>query len=167
MVATFTTSIGATIKVNDPVGGVGMISGSTSVNYTNPVNVYIQSEDGDTTHMYTITVKVGLSFSDVPEDAWYHDNVMDAANNGYVSGMGDGTFNPKGATTRAQFASMIAKAMAMTILWLVRPASRMCPPTSGMLALSLTASTTTSFPATTTAPSSLRRPSPVRRLLLS
>ena len=36
---------------------------------------------------------------------------MDAANNGYVSGMGDGTFNPLGSTTRAQFAAMIANAM--------------------------------------------------------
>ena len=31
--------------------------------------------------------------------------------NGYVSGMGDGTFGPKNATTRAQFAAMIANAM--------------------------------------------------------
>ena len=29
----------------------------------------------------------------------------------YVSGMGDGTFNPTGATTRAQFAAMIANAL--------------------------------------------------------
>ena len=36
MVATFTTSIGATIEVNDSVGVVEMVSGSTSVNYTNP-----------------------------------------------------------------------------------------------------------------------------------
>ena len=50
-------------------------------------------------------------FSDVNPGDWFYDNVMGAANNGYISGMGDGTFNPKGATTRAQFASMIAKAM--------------------------------------------------------
>ena len=111
LVADFTASAGSTLWLGNPENGVAFESGVTSVNYTNPVNVYIQSEDGDTTHMYTITVKVGLSFSDVPEDAWYHDNVMDAANNGYVSGMGDGTFNPLGFTTRAQFAAMIANAM--------------------------------------------------------
>ena len=111
LVADFTASAGSTLWLGNPENGVAFESGVTSVNYTNPVNVYIQSEDGDTTHMYTITVKVGLSFSDVPEDAWYHDNVMDAANNGYVSGMGDGTFNPLGSTTRAQFAAMIANAM--------------------------------------------------------
>ena len=42
---------------------------------------------------------------------WFYDNVMDAAENGYVSGMGDGTYDPTGATTRAQFAAMIANAM--------------------------------------------------------
>ena len=63
----------------------------------------------DTTRMYTVTVEEGISFSDVNPGDWFYDNVMDAAENGYISGMGDGTFNPTGATTRAQFASMIAK----------------------------------------------------------
>ena len=111
MVATFTTSIGATIKVNDPVGGVGMISGSTSVNYTNPVKLYVTSESTKNTVEYTVTVDEGLSFSDVNSGDWFYDNVMDAANNGYVSGYPDGTFKPNGSTTRAEFASMIAKAM--------------------------------------------------------
>ena len=111
LVAKFTASPGATLEMGSPESGIPFESGVTSVNYTNPVKVRVTSEDRDTTHMYTITVKVGLSFSDVPENAWYHDNVMDAANNGYVSGMGDGTFNPTGATTRAQFAAMIANAM--------------------------------------------------------
>ena len=111
MVATFTTSIGATIKVNDPVGGVGMISGSTSVNYTNPVKLYVTSESTKNTVEYTVTVDEGLSFSDVNSGDWFYNNVMDAANNGYVSGYPDGTFKPNGSTTRAEFASMIAKAM--------------------------------------------------------
>ena len=111
MVATFTTSIGATIKVNDPVGGVGMISGSTSVNYTNPVKLYVTSESTKNTVEYTVTVDEGLSFSDVNSGDWFYDNVMDAANNGYVSGYPDGTFKPNGSTTRAEFASMIANAM--------------------------------------------------------
>mgnify|MGYP001125880140 CR=1 FL=1 len=111
MVATFTTSIGATIKVNDPVGGVDMISGSTSVNYTNPVKLYVTSESIKNTVEYTVTVDEGLSFSDVNSGDWFYDNVMDAANNGYVSGYPDGTFKPNDSTTRAEFASMIAKAM--------------------------------------------------------
>lgn len=111
MVATFTTSIGATIKVHDPVGGVDMISGSTSVNYTNPVKLYVTSESTKNRVEYTVTVDEGLSFSDVNSGDWFYDNVMDAANNGYVSGYPDGTFKPNGSTTRAEFASMIAKAM--------------------------------------------------------
>ena len=114
MVATFNQSIGSTIKVNDRVGGVELISGVTSVNYSNPVKLYVTSESGNNTVEYTVTVDEGISFSDVNPGDWFYDNVMDAAENGYVSGMGDGTYNPKGATTRAQFASMIAKAMGYT-----------------------------------------------------
>ena len=107
LVAEFTTSTGATVKM----GSMDFESGVTSANYTNPVKLYITSEDGDTTRMYTVTVEEGISFSDVNEGDWYYDNVMDAAENGYVNGMGDGTFAPKKATTRAEFAAMIANAM--------------------------------------------------------
>ena len=110
LVANFTTSTGATVKMDAP-DGIDFVSGVTSANYTNPVKLYVTSEDKDTTTMYTVTVEEGISFSDVNPGDWFYDNVMDAAQNGYVSGMGDGTFNPTGATTRAQFAAMIANAM--------------------------------------------------------
>jgi hypothetical protein len=110
LVAEFTTSTGATVKMGSTTG-MDFESGVTSANYTNPVKLYITSEDGDTTRMYTVTVEEGISFSDVNEGDWYYDNVMDAAENGYVNGMGDGTFAPKKATTRAEFAAMIANAM--------------------------------------------------------
>ena len=111
LIATFDKSIGATIRVNDRVGGVELVSGVTSVNYTNPVKLYVTSESGNNTVEYTVTVNQGLHFSDIDPDDWFYNNVMDAAENGYVSGMGDGTFQPKKATTRAQFASMIANAL--------------------------------------------------------
>ena len=110
LVAEFTTSSGATVKLGS-TDGLDFVSGVTSANYSNPVQLWITSEDGDTTHVYTVTVEEGISFSDVNPGDWFYDNVMDAAENGYISGMGDGTFNPTGATTRAQFASMIANAM--------------------------------------------------------
>ena len=110
MVAEFTASSGATVKLGSTTG-LDFVSGVTSANYSNPVQLWITSEDGDTTRMYTVTVEEGISFSDVNPGDWFYDNVMDAAENGYISGMGDGTFNPTGATTRAQFASMIANAM--------------------------------------------------------
>ena len=110
MVAEFTASSGASVKLGS-TSGMDFVSGVTSANYSNPVQLWITSEDGDTTRMYTVTVEEGISFSDVNPGDWFYDNVMDAAENGYISGMGDGTFNPTGATTRAQFASMIANAM--------------------------------------------------------
>ena len=110
MVATFTTSVGATVELNAYNSGSELVSGETSVNYTNPVTLYVTSENEMTQVKYTVTVEEGISFSDVNPGDWFYDNVMDAANNGYVSGMGDGTYNPTGATTRAQFAAMIANA---------------------------------------------------------
>ena len=110
LVAEFTASSGATVKLGSTTG-LDFVSGVTSANYSNPVQLWITSEDRDTTRMYTVTVEEGISFSDVNPGDWFYDNVMDAAENGYISGMGDGTFNPTGATTRAQFASMIANAM--------------------------------------------------------
>ena len=110
LVAEFTASSGATVKLGS-TDGLDFVSGVTSANYSKPVQLWITSEDRDTTRMYTVTVEEGISFSDVNPGDWFYDNVMDAAENGYISGMGDGTFNPTGATTRAQFASMIANAM--------------------------------------------------------
>ncbi len=111
MVANFTTSVGATVELNAYNSGSILVSGETSVNYINPVTLYVTSEDKMTQVKYTVTVEEGISFSDVNPGDWFYDNVMDAAENGYVSGMGDGTYNPTGATTRAQFAAMIANAM--------------------------------------------------------
>ena len=113
MVATFEASLGAKVKIGT-TSGMDFISGVTSLNYTSDVIVYVTSEDDSVTNRYTIKVNEGLSFSDVSENDWFYDNVMDAAENGYVTGMGDGTFAPKKSTTRAEFASMIAKAMGYT-----------------------------------------------------
>ena len=111
LVATFTTSVGAKVELNAYGSEDILVSGVTSVNYTNPVTLYVTAENGMARVKYTVTVEEGLSFSDVNEGDWYYDNVMDAAENGYVNGMGDGTFAPKKATTRAEFAAMIANAM--------------------------------------------------------
>lgn len=110
MIATFEHSLGSTVKIGSP-RGLDFISGTTSLNYTSDVIVYVTSEDGKVQNRYTITVEEGLSFSDVNPGDWYYNNVMDAAENGYVTGLGDGIFAPTKATTRAEFASMIAKAM--------------------------------------------------------
>ena len=110
LVADFTTSPNAKVTLTTP-DGVLVESGITSLNYTEGVLLYVTSESGENKNSYRVTVELGTHFSDIDENDWYYDNVMDAANNGYISGMGDGTFAPTQATTRAQFASMIANAM--------------------------------------------------------
>ncbi len=110
LTATFTASTGATVNVGS-TSGMSFESGVTSLNYTNPVKLYVTSEDKDTTRMYTVTVKQGLTFSDIDENDWFYDDVVSAAENGYVNGMGDGKYEPYGKLTRAQFALMIARAM--------------------------------------------------------
>ena len=110
LVADFTTSPNAKVTLTTP-DGVLVESGITSLNYTEGVLLYVTSESGENKNSYRVTVELGNHFSDIDENDWYYDNVMDAANNGYISGMGDGTFNPTGATTRAQFAAMIANAL--------------------------------------------------------
>ena len=110
LVADFTTSPNAKVTLTTP-DGVLVESGITSLNYTEGVLLYVTSESGENKNSYRVTVELGNHFSDIDENDWYYDNVMDAANNGYISGMGDGTFAPTKATTRAEFASMIAKAM--------------------------------------------------------
>ena len=110
MIAEFTTSTGAEVEVGE-LGGMDFESGVTSLNYTNPVKLYVTSEDGDTHRMYTVTVTQGVTFDDIDENDWFYNDVVDAAENGYVNGMGEGKYQPYGQLTRAQFALMIARAM--------------------------------------------------------
>ncbi len=46
-------------------------------------------------------------YTDVTEDAWYYDYVMEASQKGLVNGFNDGTFKPDANLTRAQFAVML------------------------------------------------------------
>ena len=110
LTATFTTSTGATVNVGS-TSGMSFESGVTSLNYTNPVKLYVTSEDKDTTRMYTVTVKQGYTFEDIDEDDWFYDDVVAAAEEGYINGMEPGKYEPLGKLTRAQFATMIARAM--------------------------------------------------------
>ena len=108
----FEVSTGAIVTIDDPeLQGKPLFPGYTDVNFSTSRKMTVIAENESDSTEYTIRVQIEEQFSDVSPDDWFYDNVMDAAANGYVSGMGDGTFNPKGATTRAQFASMIAKAM--------------------------------------------------------
>ena len=52
----------------------------------------------------------GSTFSDVAADAWYYKPVMWAVENGYTSGMGDGSFGVGKPCTRAQIITFLYKA---------------------------------------------------------
>ena len=46
-------------------------------------------------------------FTDVTEEDWFHDVVLELAASGVVNGMTETTFEPQGTLTRAEFATML------------------------------------------------------------
>lgn len=56
-----------------------------------------------------IPVQAADTFKDVPEGYWAYDAIEEMAAQGIVSGMGDGTFDPDGYVTTAQFVSMLMR----------------------------------------------------------
>ncbi len=103
LIPTFTVSTGATVQV----GSETITSGTTPVDFTNPVTLYVTSEDASKTNSYVVTATVAEQFSDVTSDKWYYNYVMTAASEGIVAGYGDGTFRPNANVTRAEFAIML------------------------------------------------------------
>lgn len=53
------------------------------------------------------SAKGGVSFSDIPSGRWYTDGVLWAAENGIVSGIGGGLFDPNVNVTREQLAAIL------------------------------------------------------------
>lgn len=53
-------------------------------------------------------------FTDVAEDAWYHDYVYDLVYRGVVNGMTATTYEPEGKLTRAQFVKLLACSLEET-----------------------------------------------------
>ena len=110
LVPTFTASAGASVYTVDPKAdptATPIKSGEGSIDFSKPVTLTVVSEDGGKTNTYTVTVTVADSFSDVPTNAWFYNNVMAAYSAGYVSGNGDGTFAPNANVTRRDFAVMV------------------------------------------------------------
>ena len=73
------------------------------------VTIKVVSEDEETTNYYTLTVTVSDSFNDVSSSEWYYDEVMTAANAGWINGTKPGYFEPNGTMTRADFMVIIAR----------------------------------------------------------
>ena len=108
LIPTFTTSEYAKVTLDSKTGD-SVVSGKTSVNFSQTVRLVVTSEDGLKTNPYSVTVTLADAFSDVPSSAWYYSNVMQAAAAGIVSGRGDGTFAPLANVTRRDFAIMLTQ----------------------------------------------------------
>ncbi len=74
-----------------------------------PVTIKVTSEDKKTTNTYTLTATVAEGFNDVTTNDWFYDEVMTAANAGWINGMRPGEFEPRGTMTRAQFVKIVAE----------------------------------------------------------
>ena len=108
LIPTFTTSEYAKVTLDSKTGDP-VVSGKTSVNFSQTVRLEVTSEDGNRTTPYYVTVTLSDTFDDVQPGAWYYENVMQAAAAGIVSGRGDGTFDPNASVTRRDFAIMLTQ----------------------------------------------------------
>ena len=80
-----------------------------------PVKVAVQSEKGDKTTVYTLTVKTGEQFSDVPANAWFAPYVKEAFEKNIVQGIGEGLFGPYTHITREDFAVMTGRMLGIKV----------------------------------------------------
>ena len=56
-----------------------------------------------------------INFTDVPENAWFHDYVFDMAGRGIIKGYEDNTFRPNNYITRAEFITMLMRALGKAV----------------------------------------------------
>ena len=73
------------------------------------VKITVTSENGEVVNNYYLNVTVSDSFNDVTTDKWYYDEVMTAANAGWINGDKPGYYNPEGTMTRGAFITIIAR----------------------------------------------------------
>ena len=73
------------------------------------VKITVTSENGEVVNNYYLNVTVSDSFNDVSSSEWYYDEVMTAANAGWINGTKPGYFEPNGTMTRADFMVIIAR----------------------------------------------------------
>ena len=73
------------------------------------VKITVTSENGEVVNNYYLNVTVSDSFNDVSSSEWYYDEVMTAANAGWINGDKPGYYNPEGTMTRGAFITIIAR----------------------------------------------------------
>ena len=111
--AIFNVSKNAYVVVGDAKNiqedGKFQVSPTDTFNFLKTRTFTVVSEDGNDTRTYTINVVPSETFVDVDPDDWFYDEVMTAADKGWVAGEGNGVFNPNGTLKRGDFALMIAR----------------------------------------------------------
>lgn len=123
-----------TVKASDPkptVNGVTLPAGSYTIWYDNEaalkeklslVQDYglkgagswsLGQESDDTWNYYKLWLN-GCAFSDA-ETSWAKDYILEAYMNGWVNGVGGGSFAPDGCLTRAQAAALLVRCLGLTV----------------------------------------------------
>ncbi|NBJ74929.1 S-layer homology domain-containing protein [Neglecta sp. X4] len=105
-----TASKMASVKINNAA-----FDADTTYDLRKPVKIEVQSEKGDKTTVYTLTVKTGEQFSDVPANAWFAPYVKEAFEKNIVQGIGEGLFGPYTHITREDFAVMTGRMLGITV----------------------------------------------------
>ncbi|HIV46474.1 MAG TPA: S-layer homology domain-containing protein [Candidatus Acutalibacter stercorigallinarum] len=93
---------------NDTASLEKMVDEGETFNFLTSRTFTVVSEDGQNWNTYTITVVPSESFPDVTTDKWYYDEVMTAANKGWVTG-DNGYFKPDDTMKRGDFALIVAR----------------------------------------------------------
>ena len=97
-------------SVADPTSGTTYLyDPEARYDVNRPLKITVVAEDKETSKIYTLTATVADSFNDVPTSEWYYDEVMTAANAGWINGTKPGYFEPNGTMTRGDFAVIIAR----------------------------------------------------------
>ena len=108
----------ATIYVDDAASANGPVAANVydankKYDFSKGGKIIVTSESGKETTEYTLNLTTGDMFSDVAEDQWYYDYVLEAAELGIVKGNPDGTFKPNDQVTRADFALMTVRMLGV------------------------------------------------------
>jgi hypothetical protein len=91
------------------------VAGTYDLRYPIKIKVMSESTTPRVTNTYTLTVKTGEQFSDVPANAWFAPYVKEAVEKDIVQGLGDGTFGPYKNITREDFAVMTGRMLGIKV----------------------------------------------------
>ena len=98
-------------KAVSTLANMGVIVGYGDGNF-GPGNTISRAEFATIcVRLYNLTSTKATNFTDVPADAWYTKYVQAAAENGWVTGYGDGRFGPTDQITRAQVVSLLNRVL--------------------------------------------------------